>query len=77
MAKIIMSDPSGREQEHLIESEPKVFGRGEDSDVILGSRSVTRHHMKIWEEDGAVLVEDLSEGRGLKIDGEEVSGTFD
>jgi pSer/pThr/pTyr-binding forkhead associated (FHA) protein/tetratricopeptide (TPR) repeat protein len=77
MAKLIMSDPSGREQEHQIESEPKVFGRGEDSDVVLGSRSVTRHHMKIWEEDGAVLIEDLSEGRGLKLEGEEVSGTFE
>ena len=77
MATLRMTDPSGREQDYEIDSRPRVFGRGEDSDVVLGSRSVARHHMRVWDQDGAVMVEDLTGGRGLKIDGEEVTGTFE
>lgn len=77
MPKLVMSDPSGREQVYEIGSEPQVWGRGEDSDVILGSRSVTRHHMRIWAEDEAIMVEDLTGGKGLEVEGESVTGTFE
>ncbi len=77
MAKIVLSDPSGREKVYELTSEPQVWGRGEDSDVILGSRSVIRHHMRIWEDGDKVMVEDLSGGKGILLDGEPVSGTFE
>ncbi len=77
MIKVILTDSSGREREIEVESEPKVLGRGEDSDIVLGSRSISRHHMKLWEEDGKVMVEDLTGGTGITIDGEEVSGVFE
>ncbi|MBW2699212.1 MAG: FHA domain-containing protein [Deltaproteobacteria bacterium] len=75
--KLSIVDSSGREKEVEIGSEPKLFGRGEDSDFVLGSRSVSRHHMKIWVEDGRVMVEDLSEGGGIEIDGEAMDGVFE
>ncbi len=77
MVKITMTDPSGREKEYEIGAEPQVFGRGEDSDVILGSRSVERHHMSCRVVGGKVMIEDLTEGRGLLLDGESKSGTFE
>ena len=77
MIKVTITDSSGRERELEITSEPKVCGRGEDSDLVLGSRSVSRHHLRIWEEKGKVMVEDLTGGTGITIDGEEVSGTFE
>jgi pSer/pThr/pTyr-binding forkhead associated (FHA) protein/tetratricopeptide (TPR) repeat protein len=77
MAKILMTDPSGREKEYEIGPEPQVFGRGEDSDVVLGSRSVIRHHLKMWDEDGKVMVEDLTGGKGTRLSGETVSGVFE
>ena len=76
MIKLTITDSSGREREIEIGPEPQVFGRGEDSHIVLGSRSISRHHMKIWEEDGKVMVEDLSGGTGITVDGEEMSGTF-
>ncbi len=77
MPKLAMSDPSGREKVYDIPAQPQVWGRGEDSDVILGSRSVTRHHMRIHAEGRRIMVEDLTGGQGLKLDGKEVSGTFE
>ena len=53
--KLTVVDSSGREKEVEISSEPMLFGRGEDSDIVLGSRSVSRHHMNIWEEDGRAI----------------------
>ncbi len=77
MIKVILTDSSGREREVDVDSEPKTLGRGEDSDVVLGSRSVSRHHLRLWEEDGKVMVEDLTGGTGISIDGELVSGVFE
>jgi pSer/pThr/pTyr-binding forkhead associated (FHA) protein/tetratricopeptide (TPR) repeat protein len=77
MPKLVMCDPSGREQIHDIPPQPQVWGRGEDSDVILGSRSVIRHHMRIYSKGERIFVEDLSGGQGLKVDGKPVSGTFE
>ena len=75
--KLTIVDSSGREREVEIGSEPTLFGRGADSDVVLGSRSVSRHHLKIWLEDGTVMVEDLTDGSGLELDGESMSGVFE
>jgi pSer/pThr/pTyr-binding forkhead associated (FHA) protein/tetratricopeptide (TPR) repeat protein len=77
MAIILMTDPSGRERECEVGPQPQVFGQGEDSDVVLGSRSVTRHHFKMWAEDGKIMVEDLTGGQGIRISGEAVSGVFE
>jgi pSer/pThr/pTyr-binding forkhead associated (FHA) protein len=76
MAMVKITDSSGREREVEISSTPKVFGRSEDSDYVLGSRAVARHHLKIWEEDGCLMVEDISEGVGVRVDGEPIAGIF-
>ncbi|NMB75889.1 MAG: FHA domain-containing protein [Myxococcales bacterium] len=77
MQKLKIIDSSGREREVEITTQPKVFGRGEDSDVVLGSRSVSRHHVKMWDEAGKVMVEDLTNGQATKLAGELVSGSFE
>jgi pSer/pThr/pTyr-binding forkhead associated (FHA) protein/tetratricopeptide (TPR) repeat protein len=77
MIKVTVTDSSGREREIEIGSDPKVLGRGEDSDIVLGSRSISRHHLRIWEDQGKVMVEDLTGGTGVTLEGEPVSGTFE
>jgi pSer/pThr/pTyr-binding forkhead associated (FHA) protein/tetratricopeptide (TPR) repeat protein len=77
MATLKIIDSSGREREVNITAQPQVFGRGEDSDVVLGSRSVSRHHVRIWEDAGKVMVEDLTNGQATKLAGELVSGSFE
>jgi len=75
--KLTFVDSSGRERVSELTSKPQVFGRGEDSDVVLGSRSVARHHMKCWVDGDKVMVEDLTGGVGIKVDGAEITGTFE
>jgi pSer/pThr/pTyr-binding forkhead associated (FHA) protein/tetratricopeptide (TPR) repeat protein len=75
--KLTFVDSSGRERAVELTTKPQVFGRGEDSDVVLGSRSVSRHHMKMWLDGDKVMVEDLTGGQGIKVDGVAVSGTFE
>ncbi len=77
MIKVNITDSSGREREIEVGEEPQVLGRGEDSDVVLGSRSISRHHLKLWADSGKLFVEDLTGGTGITVDGEEVSGTFE
>ncbi|MBN2496589.1 MAG: FHA domain-containing protein [Deltaproteobacteria bacterium] len=74
--KLNIMDSSGREMEVDLTSDPQILGRGEDSNIILGSRSVARHHLKLWLDGGTVMVEDLS-GKGVDVDGEPCSGTFE
>ncbi|HOX45231.1 MAG TPA: FHA domain-containing protein [Myxococcota bacterium] len=75
--KLTLVDSSGRERVVELTTKPQVFGRGEDSDVVLGSRSVSRHHMKCWLDGAKVMVEDLTGGVGIKVDGAEITGTFE
>ena len=77
MIKVTITDSSGREREIEVDSEHQMLGRGEDSDIVLGSRSVSRHHLRLWEDGGKLMVEDMTGGTGITLDGEEVSGIFE
>ena len=77
MVKLQMTDSSGRIREFNIGSTPTSFGHGEDNDVVLGSRKVARRHMVIWEDGGRVMVEDLTGGKGINLDGEPIRGVFE
>ncbi len=77
MVKLQMTDSSGRIREFEIGPDPTSFGHGEDNDVVLGSRKVARHHMVIWEDGGRVMVEDLTSGKGISLDGQPIGGVFE
>ena len=77
MVKLQMTDSSGRIREFNIGSNLTSFGHGEDNDVVLGSRKVARRHMVIWEDGGRVMVEDLTGGKGINLDGQPIRGVFE
>lgn len=48
------------------------IGRAGDNDVVLKASAVSRHHVRVTAEDGAVLVHDAGASHPATIDGEEV-----
>ncbi len=48
------------------------IGRLDDCDVVLPSNSVSRHHARIFIEDGHCYVEDLESANGVIVDGQRV-----
>ncbi|MBW2699490.1 MAG: FHA domain-containing protein [Deltaproteobacteria bacterium] len=65
-------DPNGKTQKVQLDEEPITLGRGNDCDLVLGSRSVSRHHLRAWREGNSVFIEDLTEGQGTLLDGQAV-----
>ena len=55
--------------------EPLVIGRGNDSDIVLPERQVSRHHLKILYHDGRYLLEDLDSKNGTFLNGQQIHGT--
>lgn len=72
--EVIITDSSGRVQRLKVARKVWLVGRGEDCDLVLGSRSLERHHMRIRAFGEGLEVEDLTEGQGLRMDGEVVTG---
>ena len=50
------------------------FGRGADCDVVINDHSMSRHHARISEADGAWAIEDLGARNGTFVNGERIAG---
>ncbi len=62
-------------QRWTLGDEPLVIGRGNDSDIVLPERQVSRHHLKILYHDGRYLLEDLDSKNGTFLNGQQIHGT--
>jgi predicted component of type VI protein secretion system len=62
-------------QRWTLGDEPMVIGRGNDSDIVLPERQVSRHHLKILYHDGRYLLEDLDSKNGTFLNGRQIHGT--
>ena len=62
-------------QRWTLGDEPLVIGRGNDSDIVLPERQVSRHHLKILYHDGHYLLEDLDSKNGTFLNGQQIHGT--
>ncbi len=52
-----------------------VIGRGEDCDIVLPDRQVSRHHFRVVRDDDGYNVEDLGSKNGTYINGTAVRGS--
>ncbi len=50
-------------------SENTLIGRGEDNDLILDHREVSRHHLRIRFQDDVFKIVDLESSNGTRLDG--------
>ena len=76
MPTLIMQEGQGAGRSWLVEKEKVVIGRGEDCDVVLMERQVSRHHAQIRRLDSAAsltyVLEDLGSRNGTYVNGREV-----
>lgn len=52
-----------------------LIGRGNDCDIVLPERQVSRYHVKIKRQDGGFWLEDLDSKNGTHLNGTQVKGS--
>ena len=67
---LIKGNPKGKQVE--IPSGTLTVGRAEDSDLIIASTRVSRHHCEIANEAGKLAIRDKGSGNGTFVNGEKV-----
>ncbi len=77
MAKLIAERPvlTVEEGEHLglrvvVDSDSFIIGRGEECNLVLNDRAISRQHARLYREGGAYYVEDLASKNGTWLNGE-------
>lgn len=71
---IIHSDKL-RENQWVLAKDNVVIGRGEDCDIVLPERQVSRRHIRIYRQDDAYYVQDLESRNGTWVNGQQLKGT--
>ena len=74
MPTLIMREGQGGGRSWPVETEKVVIGRGEDCDVVLTERQVSRRHAQIRRLDSQYVLEDLGSRNGTYVNGREVTG---
>lgn len=62
-------------QRWTLASDEMLIGRGNDADIVLPERQVSRYHSKILYRDGRYYLEDLDSKNGTFLNGQQVKGT--
>ena len=72
--KLIIEDDEGRRSVVPIDLGEVSVGRLEGNTIRLNERNVSRHHARIFRDNGSVLAEDLDSYNGVFINGDRVKG---
>jgi len=67
---LIKGNPKGKQVE--IPSGTLTVGRAEDSDLIIASTRVSRHHCEIVSEEGKLTIRDKGSGNGTFVNGAKI-----
>lgn len=59
----------------IIDKTKFVIGRGNDCEVILPERQISRYHAEIVRESGGYILHDLDSKNGTHLNGKQVKGT--
>ncbi len=74
MVKVIVQDDAGRKIVVPFVREEITIGRQEGNTILLTERNISRHHARLFRQNGAILVEDLGSYNGIRINGARVEG---
>jgi pSer/pThr/pTyr-binding forkhead associated (FHA) protein len=72
---LIASDGQLTGERWIVDREKLVIGRGNDCEVILPERQVSRYHAEILHETGKFFLHDLDSKNGTHLNGNQVKGT--
>jgi len=76
MPTLIMQEGQDAGRSWPIEKDRVIIGRGEDCDVVLGERRVSRRHAQIRRLDSQYVLEDLGSRNGTYVNGRETIGPY-
>ena len=63
-------------QRWTIDRDEYIIGRGGESNLVLPERQVSRHHVKILNENGRYLLQDLGSKNGTYVNDEPIQSTI-
>jgi len=72
---LIASDGQLTGERWIVDREKLVIGRGNDCEVILPERQVSRYHAEILNETDKFFLHDLDSKNGTHLNGNQVQGT--
>jgi len=71
---LVMKSGTAVGEKWTIEDDVVVIGRGEDCDVVLPDRPISRYHAEIRREGNRYLLQDLNSKNGTCLNGQEIVG---
>ncbi|MFY0578426.1 FHA domain-containing protein [Cystobacter fuscus] len=74
MPTLVIRHPDGSESEQELSGELRVGRQEGTNDLVLAEGGVSRRHARFFEEDGAVMVEDVGSANGTFVDGQRITG---
>jgi hypothetical protein len=73
---LILQDNNNTLHQHwIMEKDMIVVGRGNECDLVLDERQVSRQHVRIFKEENCFYVEDLNSKNGTWLNGNQMTGT--
>ena len=54
---------------------PMVIGRGDDCDIVIPDRKISRHHARVQPGSGGIVLEDLNSKNGTHYNGQPLKGS--
>ena len=75
-AVLILREGQGLGTRWRIDRDNMIIGRGEDCDIVLPSRQVSRNHARIRRSGGRHILEDLGSKNGTFINGRELTDPY-
>jgi len=76
MPTLIVQEGKEAGRSWLVKKERVIIGRGEDGDIVLTERQVSRRHAQIRRLNSQYVLEDLGSRNGTYVNGREVIGPY-
>jgi pSer/pThr/pTyr-binding forkhead associated (FHA) protein len=70
----ILQDDKHPDREIEMAAESVVIGRGEECDITLNERQISRQHIRVYRENDAFYIEDLESKNGTWVNGQQMKG---
>jgi len=72
---LIIQDENQPAQHWSMSKDSMILGRGEECDIVLAERQVSRHHIRIYKEGDLYQIQDLESKNGTWVNGQQLKGT--
>jgi len=72
MTKLILKLKDVTLEEFSINQSTISIGRDRDNNIVIDNRAVSRHHVKIFQDDNKYIIEDLNSGNGTFVNDKKI-----